>query len=116
MLQLILHWRAVTKGALQQLGRAVKIVAFLNVSLLVAYSRVYLGYHTVLQVVAGAVAGSCMAALWFTATAEVAHHFMSLQTSSVGKLFRLKDTWQIPDVLLWEYKNVHPRHQNKKDQ
>lgn len=116
MLQLILHWRAATKGALQRLGQAVKIVAFLSVSLLVAYSRVYLGYHTVPQVVAGAVAGSFMAGLWFTAIAGMAHHFVSLQKSSVGKLFRLKDTWQIPDVLLFEHMNVNQRHQNRKDQ
>ena len=113
--QLFHHQRAVTKDTMQHLGWAVKSIAFLGVSFLVAYSRVYLGYHTVLQVAAGAAAGLLMAALWWSITAGIAQHFVKLQRSGLGRLFRLKDTWQIPDVLLFEQNCVEQKELSRKE-
>ena len=115
VLQLFHHHCAVTKDTLQQLGGAVKSIMFLGVSLLVAYSRVYLGYHTFLQVAAGAAAGLLMAALWWSITAGIAQHFVTLQQSGLGRIFRLKDTWPIPDVLLFE-QNCLQQKPSRKEQ
>ncbi|KAL2266402.1 hypothetical protein VTJ83DRAFT_5754 [Remersonia thermophila] len=48
--------------------RAVVSAAALVVAAAVAWSRVYLGYHTARQVVAGSVAGAGCAAAWFAVT------------------------------------------------
>lgn len=88
--------------------------AYLAASLLVACSRVYLGYHTVAQVIAGAAAGSTMAFLWLAITRCAAPRFRGWQTSRLGQVFRLKDTWYLPDVLLFEYDNVLKAQHTKK--
>jgi dolichyldiphosphatase len=49
--------------------RAAAAVFVLGVAALVAWSRVYLGYHTVNQVLVGCLAGSVCAVAWYAATA-----------------------------------------------
>lgn len=49
--------------------RAAAAVFVLAVAALVAWSRVYLGYHTVNQVLVGSLAGSVCAVAWYAATA-----------------------------------------------
>ena len=85
---------------LEQLGT---VFCYTSVSILVAYSRVYLGYHDVPQVLAGAAAGISVAAVCFAVTCFVAKKFPSWQHSTIGRLLRLKDTWVIDDILLFEY-------------
>lgn len=114
VLQLTRHRQAYTQDTFLQLGRVVKLLTFLGSAILVAYSRVYLGYHSLLQVVAGAAAGALMAALCFTVTGALAPNFRKLQQSCLGKLLRLKDTWNIPDVLLHEYEHVDQQRNERK--
>lgn len=49
--------------------RAAAAVFVLGVAALVAWSRVYLGYHTVNQVLVGCLAGSACAVAWYAVTA-----------------------------------------------
>lgn len=49
--------------------RAAAAVFVLGVAALVAWSRVYLGYHTVNQVLVGCLAGAVCAVAWYAATA-----------------------------------------------
>ncbi|KAG8159481.1 hypothetical protein KVR01_011142 [Diaporthe batatas] len=49
--------------------RAAAALFVLGVAALVAWSRVYLGYHTVNQVLVGCLAGSACAVAWYAATA-----------------------------------------------
>lgn len=51
--------------------RAAASVLVLGLAAAVAWSRVYLGYHTVNQVLVGLVAGTLSAAAWYAATAVV---------------------------------------------
>ncbi|KAK2602246.1 hypothetical protein N8I77_008795 [Diaporthe amygdali] len=51
--------------------RAVAAVFVLGVAALVAWSRVYLGYHTVNQVLVGCLAGALSAVAWYAVTAVV---------------------------------------------
>jgi len=90
----------------QCLGQLSTTFAYSTASLLVAYSRVYLGYHDLLQVLAGAAAGLFMAAVCFGLTSLIAGYFPAWQQLQMGKLFRIKDTWHINDVLLFEYNNT----------
>lgn len=87
---------------LQELGL---VFCYTSASILVAYSRVYLGYHDLPQVLAGAALGISVAAVCFAVTYFVAKNFPSWQQSTVGRLLRLKDSWVIDDILLFEYNN-----------
>ena len=82
------------------------VLTYISASILVAYSRVYLGYHDVPQVLAGAAAGSSAAALCFAVTYFAAEHFPAWQRSTIGRCLRLKDTWAINDNLLFEYNST----------
>ena len=90
----------------QCLGQLSTTLVYSTASLLVAYSRVYLGYHDLPQVLAGAAAGLCLSAVCFALTSLLAEHFPAWQQLRLGKLFRVKDTWHINDVLLFEYNNA----------
>ncbi len=90
----------------QCLGQLSTAFAYSTASLLVAYSRVYLGYHDLPQVLAGAAAGLCMSAVCFGLASLMAGYFPAWQQLRLGKLFRVKDTWHINDVLLFEYNNT----------
>ena len=71
------------------------------------YSRVYLGYHTVAQVFAGATLGILVGAAWFWVVNSVLFcYFPAIEESALGRYFCLKDTSHIPDVLKFEYDNA----------
>ena len=90
----------------QRLAQLGMVLCYTAASILVAYSRVYLGYHDLPQVLAGAAAGITMATVWFTIILCAAKHFPAWQRSAVGRLLKLKDTWAINDTLLFEYNNT----------
>ncbi|XP_058212868.1 lipid phosphate phosphatase gamma [Rhododendron vialii] len=92
------------------LGRNQMAVAGLVVwplALLTMYSRVYLGYHTVAQVFAGAGLGLVVGAAWFWVVNSVLRaYFPAIEESAFGRLFYIKDTSHIPNVLKFEYENA----------
>ncbi|CAL1534310.1 unnamed protein product [Lymnaea stagnalis] len=73
-------------------------------AILVSWSRVYLSYHTISQVLLGAFIGSVLGVLWF---ANV--HFLLtpvfpiLASSPIGEFLMLRDSTLIPHVLWFEY-------------
>ncbi|KAK1272001.1 hypothetical protein QJS04_geneDACA022045 [Acorus gramineus] len=76
-------------------------------ALLTMYSRVYLGYHTVSQVFAGAGLGLVVAAIWFwVVNSLLVDYFPAIEESVIGRWFYIKDSSHIPDVLKFEYDNA----------
>ncbi|CAL5351073.1 unnamed protein product [Camellia sinensis] len=76
-------------------------------ALLTMYSRVYLGYHTVAQVFAGAGLGLFLGAGWFWVVNSLLRSlFPAIEESAFGRLFYVKDTSHIPNVLKFEYENA----------
>lgn len=76
-------------------------------AVLTMYSRVYLGYHTVAQVFAGASLGIFLGGLWFWVVNSLLRcYFPMIEDSSFGRLFYVKDTSHIPNVLKFEYDNA----------
>ncbi|KAK3147572.1 hypothetical protein QOZ80_3BG0284040 [Eleusine coracana subsp. coracana] len=70
-------------------------------------SRVYLGYHTVAQVFAGAVVGLVFGAIWYwIVNAMLVEYFPMIEESAIGRWLYIKDTSHIPDVLKFEYDNA----------
>nr|CAD1841937.1 unnamed protein product [Ananas comosus var. bracteatus] len=76
-------------------------------AILTMYSRVYLGYHTVAQVFAGAAIGVVFGALWYWIVNTVlVEYFPMIEESALGRYFYIKDTSHIQDVLKFEYDNA----------
>ncbi|XP_010920897.2 lipid phosphate phosphatase gamma [Elaeis guineensis] len=76
-------------------------------AVLTLYSRVYLGYHTVAQVFAGATLGLVLGVGWFwIVNSMLVEYFPAIEESAVGRLLYIKDTSHIPNVLKFEYDNA----------
>ncbi|XP_010553010.1 PREDICTED: lipid phosphate phosphatase gamma, chloroplastic-like [Tarenaya hassleriana] len=82
-------------------------------AVLTMISRVYLGYHTVAQVFAGATLGAVLGATWFWFVNSVLYpYFPAIEESTLGRTFCIKDTSHIPDVLKFEYDNARAARKN----
>ncbi|KAJ1698988.1 hypothetical protein LUZ63_007500 [Rhynchospora breviuscula] len=76
-------------------------------AVLTMYSRVYLGYHTVAQVFAGATLGLVLGAGWYWVVHNIlVEYFPAIEESAIGKWLYIKDTSHIPNVLKFEYDNA----------
>ncbi|KAH9616202.1 hypothetical protein KSS87_002996 [Heliosperma pusillum] len=85
-------------------------------AVLTMFSRVYLGYHSVVQVFAGAILGTVLGAAWYWFGNRVLVKFFPLiEDSYVGRTFYIKDTSHIPDVLKFEYDNARAARKNAVD-
>lgn len=70
-------------------------------------SRVYLGYHTVAKVFAGATLGILLGAAWFwMVNYKLFYFFPVIEESRFGRMFYVKDTSHIQNVLEFEYENA----------
>ncbi|XP_072388732.1 dolichyldiphosphatase 1-like [Diabrotica undecimpunctata] len=99
---------------IQSLSKFLIIFSSLSMAILVSISRIYLEYHTVSQVLYGALIGVLFATFWFALTYLVlAPLFPQVVTWSISELLLLRDTTLIPNVLWFEYTNtrkeVHAR-------
>lgn len=104
------YFTLLTYKKLGILGRNQLWVAGLVVwpmALLTLHSRVYLGYHSVAQVFAGASLGAFLGGSWFWVVNSVLRpYFPVIEESAFGRFFYLKDTSHIPNVLKFEYENA----------
>ena len=84
-----------------------------SLAVLTMFSRVYLGYHTVAQVFAGAALGIVLGAAWYWVVNYVLHdYFPAIEESAIGRWFYIKDTSHIPNVLKFEYDNARAARKN----
>ncbi|XP_022085409.1 dolichyldiphosphatase 1-like [Acanthaster planci] len=76
-------------------------------ALIVSFSRVYLAYHTVRQVVCGALLGTILAVPWF-AFNEVflTPLYPRVVSLRVAEILMVRDSTLIPNVLWFEYTNA----------
>lgn len=73
---------------------------------LTMYSRVYLGYHSFDQVVAGAALGVVIGVFWFwVGYSFIFYYFPAIEEFKLCRIFCFKDTSHIPDVMKYEYEN-----------
>ncbi|KAF9665012.1 hypothetical protein SADUNF_Sadunf16G0077900 [Salix dunnii] len=84
-----------------------------SIAFLTMFSRVYLGYHTVSQVFAGAILGILLGAGWFwVVTNVIQEYFPMIEESMFGRMFYVKDTSHIRNVLKFEYDNARAARKN----
>ncbi|KAL5995589.1 hypothetical protein ACLOJK_025653 [Asimina triloba] len=94
------------------------VVGFLpwSFTILTMYSRVYLGYHTVAQVFAGAALGLVLGMLWFVVVnSYLCAFFPAIEESAFGRYFYVKDSSHIPNVLKFEYDNARAARKKEKE-
>jgi dolichyldiphosphatase len=92
------------------LYKPLSIAICLLLSLAVAASRVILGVHSIEQVIAGAVAGVCCAVVWHAlGNGCVRPLYRWAEDTKIAKLFLLRDSSDIPNVMRHEYE-LHRRH------
>ncbi|CAF1007011.1 unnamed protein product [Adineta steineri] len=84
------------------------VVAQLITASIVAYSRVYLHYHTVLQVVVGAFVGTGLGCVWYY---FVNYHFMKyvpfIIEQPLAKFFLIRDYTPIPRIIHFQYESEY---------
>ncbi|KAE8713203.1 Lipid phosphate phosphatase gamma [Hibiscus syriacus] len=84
-----------------------------SLAVLTMYSRVYLGYHTVAQVFAGASMGIFLGGVWFwLVNSKLFCYFPLIEESPFGRFFCAKDTSHISNVLKFEYDNARAARKN----
>lgn len=88
------------KSAGTRLVQLAEVLALAVAAVLVCASRVYLGYHTALQVAAGAAIGGAFAAAWFALLGALRRTYGWAAATPWGRLLHLKDTWPVADA--WE--------------
>lgn len=99
---------------IQSLSKFLILFSTLSMAILVSISRIYLEYHTMSQVLCGALLGFLFGTFWFALTYLVlAPLFPQIVSWSISELLLLRDTTLIPNVLWFEYTNtrkeVHAR-------
>ncbi|XP_021751580.1 lipid phosphate phosphatase gamma-like [Chenopodium quinoa] len=93
----------------------VEVIAWF-MAVLTMFSRVYLGYHTIAQVSAGAILGTVLAWSWYWVVNNVfIHYFPLIEESYIGRTFYIKDTSHICNVLKFEYDNARAARKNMID-
>lgn len=84
--------------------KSLTVVSCLTTGLVMSFSRVYLEYHTVSQVVWGAVVGQVGALLWFIFTQLVLSPlYPRIERWKIAEYLMIRDTTIIPNILWFEY-------------
>lgn len=89
---------------------ALELLALAALSVLVAVSRVYLGYHFSHQVIGGAILGCVTGCAWYATCSAFSGHFQRLCTSPPFTLLYFKTTWNVVHPLV-EEKQLHHNKQ-----
>ncbi|KAG2216554.1 hypothetical protein INT45_006030 [Circinella minor] len=82
------------------------LVAMFFLAIVVCYSRIYLGYHNLLQVIAGGCVGSIFGLLWYKLLNYGLYSLgwiQSILNHPLSKRYYLKDMRMIDNVAKWEY-------------
>ncbi|CAG5092965.1 Similar to DOLPP1: Dolichyldiphosphatase 1 (Rhinolophus ferrumequinum) [Cotesia congregata] len=102
----LLMWFFATYTALFVCLRWTIIGGCATVAVLVSYSRIYLQYHTISQVLCGFVVGIIMGVTWFFITHLVLAPFFPIIVSRLSEFLLIRDSTLIPNVLWFEYTNI----------
>eukprot|EP00039_Didymoeca_costata_P009068 m.120118 g.120118 ORF g.120118 m.120118 type:complete len:233 (+) comp14347_c0_seq2:165-863(+) len=98
-----------------KLGKFLVIAGMYCLAFIVAFSRFYLEYHTMAQVIVGACVGIGFGVVWFfLASHYFAKFYPVLENLWISRLFLLKDSSDIDDVLLFEYETAQAYRRNKR--
>ncbi|CAM6120640.1 unnamed protein product [Calypogeia fissa] len=84
-------------------------------ALVTIYSRVYLGYHSVAQVIAGTIVGLILGSVWFYIVQRFfVPYFPWIEGTAICRYLCIKDSSHIPNVLKFEYDNCRNARREEK--
>lgn len=79
----------------------------ITTALLISYGRVYLLYHSITQVLCGALIGVALGIIWFFITHNILTPLFPIVVSwKLAEFLLLRDTTLIPNVLWFEYTSI----------
>ncbi|XP_017788036.1 PREDICTED: dolichyldiphosphatase 1-like [Habropoda laboriosa] len=91
----------------ERFWRITIIATCIIIAILVTYSRVYLLYHTISQVLCGTFIGIILGTVWFIITHIVLTPIFPVIVSwRISEYLLLRDTTLIPNILWFEYTNI----------
>ncbi|CAK4079238.1 unnamed protein product [Aphanomyces euteiches] len=83
-------------------------------ALLVFFSRIRLGYHSVAQVVVGAAVGAGTGILWYIVLENIAMPlFPTIASWDISKLLFIRDCSHIPDMVEFQYEAIQKKVKSK---
>lgn len=89
---------------LDNLWRHLTSLGLLCLTVAVAFSRIYLRYHSYPQVIWGLILGMCFGIIWFLITHHLLTQLFPMVTSwKVSEYFMIRDSTRIPSILWFEY-------------
>lgn len=119
--QFMTYWAAIVSlWILYRLRFRVKIFKFIIISIVylttivVCYSRVYLQYHTVKQVLIGSVVGTLCGTMWYLITVKILLPFKVINVSNpIMKYLYIRDTTNVAYLFEHEYLSIS-NYKNKR--
>ncbi|EZA49599.1 Dolichyldiphosphatase, partial [Ooceraea biroi] len=91
----------------EKFWRTIVAIGCIIVAVLVIYGRVYLLYHSTIQVFCGALIGIVLGTAWFVITHTFLTPFFHVVVSwRISEYLLLRDTTLIPNVLWFEYTSI----------
>ena len=100
---------SITTSTISYPLKLLSYLACLFLMFTVAYSRLYLHYHSLDQILVGLFVGGVFGVLW----QGIYHYYLtpssfykSIATSLICQKFYIKDYSNIPNVLVFEYENI----------
>ncbi|XP_020278280.1 dolichyldiphosphatase 1-like [Pseudomyrmex gracilis] len=91
----------------ERFWRTIVAVGCIILAVFVTYSRVYLLYHSIIQVVCGALLGIALGTAWFIITHTILTPLFPIVVSwRISEYLLLRDTTLIPNVLWFEYTSI----------
>lgn len=91
----------------ERFWRIIIVVACIILAILVSYSRIYLQYHSISQILCGVFVGATLGIAWFLITHTILTPLFPLIVSwRISEYLLLRDTTLIPNVLWFEYTNI----------
>ena len=98
------------------LGKLFVVVLPWPFAVIVMYSRIYLGYHSLGQVIAGCILGLILGLVWFLIVNVVlVHTFPILEELPICRYFYVRDSTHIPNVMLFEYQNCRAARKSEEE-
>ncbi|CAG5122414.1 unnamed protein product [Candidula unifasciata] len=92
------------QSLIDDLWKCVSAALSVFMALLVSWSRVYLRYHSISQVLCGGFLGCLLGVLWFgTVHFVLTPFFPIISNSPVGEILMVRDSTLIPHVMWFEY-------------
>nr|ACO15252.1 Dolichyldiphosphatase 1 [Caligus clemensi] len=99
---------------LEMIWKAASVFGLGALTALICYGRLYLQYHTLSQVLVGALVGIGFSSLWFFLTQTLfSIYFPMIASWKVSELFLIRDTSLIPNIFWFEYTSARVEAKNR---